>query len=136
MSSLNKFVFKSLVKEIQKELDKAEIEKRKEAVKIFTDELKSTIKAKFPVKSTTTGNLLKGVKVDEYPHTTLVGMAAPAFHAYIVEFGTVERFWKNKGKIRKGLRTTGTMIANPYFITSFRAAQSKMSAALEEAWLK
>jgi len=121
----NKFTMKSFVKDVEKQLSKDERRVISKASGIFQRELRSTIKEKGLVD---TGNLLKGVSRDTYQHSALVGMSAPGQHAYIVEYGTLERRKKKNGAY------SGVRPATPFFLPAYRAAEPAMIKALSEEW--
>jgi hypothetical protein len=130
--SKNKFTLNSFVDDVIKDLEKEEKKKLKKASSILKRKTRSNIRSLGLVEE---GNLLKGVKDDVYKNAVLVGLSAPAFHALIVELGTVERFTLGDGVERKGVRSTGVMPATPYFLPAFQSSLPKIQNALSEEWL-
>ncbi len=113
-SKPNQFKFTSLFDEVEKDLEKGERKQRRKATNHFKKALRRKIKSKGLVDK---GNLLKGVKHDEYSETHLVGIAAPGFHAHLHEFGTV--------KMKK----------TPFFLETFREQTANIIKIQSEPWL-
>lgn len=106
-----KMIYKSYVSEIQKDIKKIEKGILKEASIHVRDKIKEKLKTLGIGKKT--GNLVKGIKYEILnDDVSIVGAAPPAYHAHLLEFGTVER------KTKKGKRT-GKMTMKPFIIPTF-----------------
>jgi len=124
MARKNKFTYKSFIDDVGKELLKDERRVVRAAGGIMKRQITKTIKEKDIIDK---GDLLKGVAIDAYQHTVLVGIAAPGFHALIVEYGTDERVGKDG-------HASGRMPAIPYMLPAFRIANPKMQRKMSEEW--
>ena len=127
----NSFSFNSFADKVFKDLEKEQKEQLKKGSKVFKKQVRTNIRTLGLVED---GDLLKGVKDDLRTNAVFVGMAAPAFHALIVEYGTVERFTLGKGDERKGIRSTGVMPANPYFYPAFQSTLPTIQKIMSEEW--
>jgi HK97 gp10 family phage protein len=128
----NKFTLKSFAKEVQRDIEKAEQEKLKKASNLFKSRLRAKIRSMDLIYK---GSLLKGVSSSNLEHASLVGMSAPAFHALIVEYGTEERNTLGQGEERKGIRGTGKMPAQPFFLPTMQESTGDIQQILSEEWL-
>lgn len=127
----NKFIFKSFIKEVEKDLKKAERKKLRAAGEILKKRVRTRIKITGLKK---TGNLLKGVSSDLYQHRVLVGMRPPAFHALIVELGHEQILTKKQqGPIKEGKKTK--VKGKPYFLPAFRDKEEAIKSKIREYWL-
>jgi hypothetical protein len=127
----NNFTLNSFADEVFKDLEKEQKQQLKKASAVVKKQTRTNIRGLGLVDD---GDLLKGVKDDVRTNAVFVGMAAPAFHALIVEYGTVERFTKGKGDERKGIRSTGVMPATPYFLPAFNSTLSTIQKIMSEEW--
>ena len=126
------FKLNSFIKEVEKEISKAEKEQLRKAANLFKRRLRSKIRSLGLVDD---GNLLKGVSSVNLDHASLVGVSAPGFHALLVEYGTEERFTKGDGEERSGIRSTGRMPAKPYFLPTMQESLPEIQAILREEWI-
>jgi len=131
-SGKNKFMLDIGLKEFEKELIKGERRQLAKAAKLFKKNIETEIISKGIVDD---GDLLQGVSEQRYNHSFLVGMSKPAYHAFIVEFGTKERFTTGKGEWRKKARSTGAMKAKPFFLPAYRKSLPEMQKILTEEWV-
>jgi len=117
-------VFKDLNKSQQKQLAKAS--------GVVKRQTRANIKALGLVDE---GNLLKGVKDDKYRDFILVGMAAPAFHALIVEYGHAvvlpAGYSPDENRKTKALKVVP---GKPYMLPAFRMTTSKVIGIMSEEW--
>lgn len=94
--------YTSFTKDVFKDLEKAEQEVIKEACIHVRDKMKDKAKILFKKKS---GNLIKGLSYKILDRdTALVGPGPKAYHAHLLELGTVVRKTKKgfvKGQIKK-----------------------------------
>jgi hypothetical protein len=117
----NKFTYKSFVKEINSDMIKLEGVLLKEAA----THLKLKIKKKLSVKGRSAsgmppgidfGNLRKGIKFEIVKSPTgkraFVGLASPAQHGHLLEFGTKERYTDDG-------RYTGRVTPRPFLVPTF-----------------
>lgn len=79
---------------------------------------------------TDTGNLIKGMAVRGGAFTAYVGVAKPAYHAVILEFGGVAERVTKSGKSR------GFMPARPFLFPTFVEEQNAVKAILSEERVK
>jgi len=130
----NNFIFKDFTKEVFADLTKSQNKLLGKASGVVKRQVKTNIKAKGLVK---TGNLLKGVKDDKYNGMVLVGMAAPAYHAFIIEYGhmvvlPVGYSPKERGDDEKP--ALEVVPGNPYFLPAFQSKVSQVINILSEEW--
>jgi HK97 gp10 family phage protein len=99
----NKFIYKSFIGDVFKDIKTIEKEALKAASKHVQKKMKEKVKAIGIGKRT--GNLLKGIKYDiRDSDSAFVGVGPPAYHAHLIEFGTLDRWTKKgtyKGKVTK-----------------------------------
>jgi len=75
------------------------------------------------------GNLYKGMVKKAIPDGVLVGAGSPAFHAHLLEFGTVERHTQT-GKF------TGSLKARPFILPTFEEQKNKVIEIIaEKQWV-
>jgi len=80
--------FKSYLKDIEKEINKADMALRDEAATVVLADVRQSLNAPTgDVPKTVTGNLKKGLTKKNQRYSSLVGFKAPAYHAANVEFG-------------------------------------------------
>jgi len=98
------------MKDVFKDIEKAEKKVLKEAAVHVQLKMKEKAKNKFKKK---TGALLKGIgyKIIDRD-TALVGAGPPAYHAHLLELGTMDR------KTKTGL-SKGRIIKTPFMIPTF-----------------
>lgn len=128
----NTFKLNSFVKDIEKDILKAEKAKLRKASNLFKRRLRSKIKA---LQLVDEGNLLKGVSSTVLDNASIVGIGAPGFHALIVEYGTEDRRTLGKGEERKAVRSTGKMPAKPFFLPTMQESATDIQNILNEEWL-
>ena len=125
---MSAFVYKSFMKEIERDLAKGERRVIRKAASKVKSKIRSNIKALGLVDK---GDLLKGVKDDIYQHTMLIGMAPPAFDALMVEIGS----YKSGERISKSGKSSGIMPATPFLLPAFRSTVGDVQNILSENWL-
>lgn len=80
--------FQSYLKEVEKEILKADLALRSKAAHVVIAEVKSLLNAPSgDIPKTLSGNLKKGIAKKGQRYSTIVGFKAPAHHAALVEFG-------------------------------------------------
>lgn len=135
MAKINTFKLDSFIDEIEKDLAKAE----KDALKKAGNFLKRRVRAKIKTKNLVDeGDLLKGVSSTNMEHATLVGMAAPAYHALLVEFGhivTLPEGHSEKARTTKQGPALKVVPPNPFFLPAFEESLTEIQNILSETWL-
>jgi len=123
----NHFTLNSFVDEVEKELN----QEKKKALKKAEKELKRRVRAKIKALGLVDeGDLLKGVSSTSFENASLVGMAAPAFHALLVELGHLVVL--PKGKSPKNPNAKVVVEGKPYFMPAFRESQEKLIDILSD----
>lgn len=127
--------YQSYVKSVFKDIEKAEKEVVKAASIHVRDKIKEKLtKSDMPsaagqpphIKS---GNLRKGIKYQILDRdTAVVGAGSPAYHAHLLEFGTVER------ETKKGVKK-GRVAARPFIIPTFTEEADTVKQIMSRQWL-
>jgi len=128
----NQFTLNSLIKDVQRDIDKGKKLKLRKAGAFFRRKLKQKIKALGLVDE---GNLLKGVADNALENAIIVGVGAPGYHALMVEYGTDERTTLGKGEERKEIRSTGRMPATPFFLNTLEENIPEIVNIMSEEWI-
>jgi len=118
--------FKSYLKEIEKDILKADKALRDKAATVVMNEVRTTLNnGGGDVPKTVTGNLKKGLAKKSQTYSTIVGFKAPAYHAANVEFG---------GDIvnKKG-RKEGARKPHPFLKPAFEKTKSEVIKILSES---
>jgi len=125
MNSINA-VFKSYMKDVEKEILKADKELRDKAATVVVNELKTMLNNPTgDVPKTVTGNLKKGVAKKNQRYSSIVGFKAPAYHAANVEFGhDIVVNGKSTGKRAK---------PHPFLAPSFEKTKTEVIKILSES---
>lgn len=124
MNSLDA-VFKSYMKDVEKEILKADKALRDRAATVVVNELKGMLDnptGDLPKKQT--GNLRKGISKKNQRYSSIVGFKAPAHHAALVEFG---------GDVVRDGRTVGTRKPHPFLKPAFERTKSEVINILSES---
>ncbi|MDR2593000.1 MAG: HK97 gp10 family phage protein [Chitinispirillales bacterium] len=80
--------FKSYMKDVEKQILKADMALRSRAADVVIAELKNMLNnPSGDLPKTVTGNLKKGIAKKNQQYSTIVGFKAPAHHAALVEYG-------------------------------------------------
>lgn len=108
----NWFKYESLIKPVLKEIETGA---RKQRVKA-ANYVKGKIKKK-ALAMKVTGNLAKGVYAMHGKISSFVGTRAPAFHAYLLEFGTAK------------------MRPHPVVYPTFTEEENEVNKILSEPWV-
>lgn len=123
---------KKFFKEIQKEIDKGEKAARTKAAQHLVKIMKEKVSR--PERSEPgeppgkfTGNLQKGIRYQNLPGETLVGVGPPAYHAHLAEFGTVERVTKKGKKV-------GRELPRPFVLPTFEEEKEEVKRIMSEQW--
>ena len=124
----NRFKMEDDLKQINKEIARAEAKNRRRAVNYLLRKLRAKIKQEGLVDS---GNLLKGVKKTEYEHATLAGMAPPAFHAAMLEFGS----YKAGTRHTDAGHSRGTLDKHPFFLKTWMENKATVIRMLQEDYI-
>ena len=128
----NKFTLKNHIASIEKDLQKAEKDALTKAANQLKREVRAHIKS---IGLVDKGDLLAGVKSDVYEHGALVGMAAPAFHALLVEFGHLvvlpDGYSPREAKFNRVAAKT-VVAGKPYFLPAYNAAEPKLINTLSD----
>ena len=119
--------FKSYVKAINKELENIKDENIVSSCKYIAGKLRQKIKNENLVES---GNLLKGVKYSVSGDIGMVGYGKPAYHAHLIEFGTIFRKRKSDGVY------TGRTKANPILQKTFLEENEYIQRRIAENFKK
>jgi len=134
--------YQSFVKEVMKDIRKAEKKQlRKAAVHVrgkIKQKLKGVAGRSLPgqVPGHITGDLIKGVKFAfKNPNTmrpttdeVFVGVGPPAYHAHLLEFGT--RIRKTKKGVNKG-----QVLPRPFIIPTFQEETQAVINIMSERWV-
>jgi HK97 gp10 family phage protein len=125
MSALNN-TFQSYLKDVEKQILKADKELRSKAADVVIAEMKSLLNnPSGDLPKTVTGNLKKGIAKKGQQYSTIVGFKAPAFHAALVEFGhDVVSHGKSTGKRAK---------PHPILKPAFKNTESQVIKILSES---
>ena len=118
--------FKSYLKEVEKEILKADMALRSKAADVVIAELKSLLNSPSgDVPKTVTGNLKKGIAKKGQQYSTIVGFKAPAHHAALLEFGhEVVSHGKSTGKRAK---------PHPFLKPAFKNTEARVIKILSES---
>jgi len=123
-----KMQFTSYLKDVEKEMQKAEKRQRAKAAKYLDGKLTETTTARFGSDS----NITKGVNHINEKYESKVGFGKPAYAAHLVEFGTDTRF-TTKG-IGSGKKGTGHITASPFFVPTMEEESAAIINIMQEAW--
>lgn len=119
VAKLNTMTLYNNIDKIFKEIESNKNKKVKEASEVIAEEVRSEI---INNNLDHTGNLLKGVKTQKFgKNYYIVKMAPPAYHAFIVEYGS---YLTSKRETKKGY-SRGAMPPRPFFLPAFRKSQDK-----------
>lgn len=113
--------FESMLKEAGVEIERFERKQRIAGAMVVKKEIKKRAHA-----VRITGNLEAGVYHHNTPHTTFVGIRAPGFHNYLVEFG----HFTKAPKTGKQIWVEGHPIVYPSFEDKVNEVISEMSKAV------
>jgi len=117
--------FKSYLREVEKEIQKADKELRSQAAEVVFNEIKSSLEnPSGGVPKTVSGNLKKGLARKNSKWSSIVGFKSPAYHAAMVEFGG--------DVIRKGQKT-GTRKPHPFLKPAFERKQNEIIKILSQS---
>jgi hypothetical protein len=125
----NQFTLNSFIDPVFKDLNKSQQKQLAKASGVVKRQTKKNIKALGLVDE---GNLLKGVKDDKCGSFVLVGMAAPAFHALIVEYGHAVVL--PDGYKQKNPKALKVVPGEPYMLPAFQMTTSKVIDIMLEEW--
>jgi HK97 gp10 family phage protein len=131
------YLYKSQIKQIQKELEKEQKSRIRDAAVYARKKVRSKIKKSnssapgTPPKSRS-GDLRKGIKYKVYPEYAFVGATGPAHHAHLMEFGTDERFTK-EGKSTGRVDKTAP---RPFLFPTFLEEKETIKKKLAGVWVK
>jgi HK97 gp10 family phage protein len=117
-----------------KDIDEAAKKRIRKAASVVRLALRKKIKEKFKKR---TGNLLKGAVYDirangEY---AVVGMAPPAHHAHLLEFGTHPRVVKNHLGKKGSAKEVGRIAETPFVFPTFEEQKENVETILSGTWL-
>lgn len=114
------------------DLDKAEKKRLSTAARYVVKKVKENVRRTWKKQS---GNLLKGVVNKPLQHAQLVGYGPPAYHAHMLELGTVKRTVKNyMGK--KGVAVSvGHIKPKPVLFPTFEQEAGEVENILAKAWV-
>lgn len=133
----NRFIYKSFVGEIDKEIRAAEKKVLKKAAAVFKKQVKSNIENLGLVEDS--GALLSAVASDIGTHGVWVGMdVRKAPHALLIELGSYisgMRKTRGEGQERKGVRETGVLKPRPFFLRAFSSTYPQIQKILSEEWI-
>lgn len=138
MARANEFAFKSFVKSVEREIDKAERKKIQHAAKHMQKKIRDKIKTKRLSQpgeppGRVSGNLHKGIRYqitkEGGEYGALVGAGPPAYHAHLLEFGTEHRTVEETGK------DAGRVVARPFLLPTFDEEKEYIKLMMMERWL-
>jgi HK97 gp10 family phage protein len=121
------FVYESLLKQVGKEIEKGAKKQRSKAARLVAGKIRKKIsdvwvKGKHSAPGeppgTITGNLKKGVYTFDGKNSSFAGTRSPAYHAYMLEFGT------------------SRMKPRPFVYNTFEECASDVQKILSEPWVK
>jgi len=125
--------YRNHMKEIMKDVYKAEKKRVAAAAKLVTKAVKDKLKNSATSKpgqppGKQSGRLLKGVgyRIDGVD-SALVGFRAPAHHAHLLEFGTRER-------VRKDGKKSGHVAPRPFFVPTLKEQADNVRKIFMEPW--
>lgn len=124
----------SFINDAIKDIDLAEKKVRMQASNHLVKKMKEKVSDKYfkgshsragEAPGVFTGNLKKGIGLKDNPnaHETQVGVGPPAYHAHLLEFGTVER--PGKGRI----------LPRPFVMPTFEEEKEVVGVILSQKWL-
>ena len=125
MKNIIQSQFKSYMKEVEKELLKKDKELRNKAATVVMAEIKNILNnptADSPKKRS--GNLIKGLKKANGKFSSIVGFKAPAFHAFLVEYG---------GDVVRNGKKIGERKPKPFLKPAFERKKKEMIDILSES---
>ena len=131
---MSKFKFTSFIKEVNKDLLKAEKRQIKKAAKHLVSKMKKKVNMRGhsqpgQAPSKRGGNLKKGIGYKIIGNDlVLVGYGPPAQHAHLMELGTKDRQTKT-GK------NTGKVSKRPVLIPTFEEEAGPVEKILSEKWV-
>jgi len=124
MNSINA-VFKSYMKEVERDILKADKALRDKAAQAVVNEVKGMLNSPTgDVPKKITGNLVKGVAKKNQRYSSIVGFKAPAHHAALVEFG---------GDVVRGGRKVGERRPHPFLKPAFEHTKAEVIKILSES---
>jgi len=115
--------FTSYLKDVEKEMQKAEKRQRAKAAKYLDEKLTETATARFGSDS----DITQGIAHRNDKYQSKVGVGPKAYAAHLIEFGTDSRFTK-LGK------STGHITANPFVFPTFDNESDAVMSIMQEAW--
>ena len=118
--------YTSYTKDVFKDLETAEQELIKEASIHVRDAMKETAGRLFKKRS---GNLIKGLSYNIIDRdTALVGPGPKAYHAHLLELGTIDR------KTKKGHKK-GRITKTPFIIPTFMEETQAVINIMRRQWI-
>jgi len=140
--------FTSYLQSIEKDLSAARNRVLTECGKMNAQKMKEKAKPLFQKKS---GNLLKGLtyQFEKGGNSIVVGAGTPAYHAHLLEFGTIERTQKKQGKFqiasiistKKGIYRrpvggkVGKITAKPFILPTLQENINESMSILSQRWI-
>jgi len=125
----NAFTLNTFAKEVFADLNKGQHKQLAKASSVVKRQMRANIRSKNLVKE---GNLLKGIKDDNYGGFILIGAAPPAFHALLVEFGHAVVL--PDGHNQKNPKALKIVPGNPFMLPAFQSTTSKVINIMSEEW--
>lgn len=123
---LMKIDFKKLSNEIRQE----EMKRMETAAKLIKDKILEKIDS-LGIKKLT-GNLKKGIKYKRLANSFLVGAMSPAWHAHLLEFGTVTRKVMNFMGRKGVVVSAGAVKPTPFIFPTFAEQAEPVRQILSE----
>jgi len=114
----------SLLRKIEKEIVAGEKKQRTKSAKLIKEKIKEKALA-----MKVTGNLARGVYMINGKNKSFVGIKAPGFHNYLIEFGHFAGK-KENGKDRKFVP------AHPIVYPTFEEQADAVKKIMSESWTK
>jgi hypothetical protein len=114
------------MKEVEKDILKADKELRDKAASVVVNELKTMLNNPTgDVPKKVTGNLIKGIAKKNQKYSSIVGFRAPAYHAANLEFG--------HDIVVKGKSTGKRAKPHPFLKPAFEKTKTEVIKILSES---
>jgi len=118
-----------------RDIEKAANDRVWEAAVYVRDKLKDKAKTMFTKRS---GDLIRGMAAAKRDNKAyaIVGASAPAYHAHLLEFGTVPRTVKNYRGQQGRAVAVGQIKPTPFILPTFEEEKNNVEKILSGVWIE